>query len=200
MTVTHPPPTGVAWMPDETSDADVIEKSRREPERFAVIFDRYFPQIHRYVASRLGHSAADDVAAETFLTAFDRRGRYDLGRPKASAWLYGIATHLIGRHWRAEERMYRALERSGVDGDDGGHADRVADRVSAEQMQPQLAAGLAGLSQGDRDALLLTACGQLSYDEVALALDIPAGTVGSRLNRARKHLRQALGQEAASHG
>ncbi|MGI8329985.1 RNA polymerase sigma factor [Actinomadura scrupuli] len=192
-------------MADEPSDADVIGRSRHEPEHFAVIFDRYFPRIHRYVASRLGHSAADDVAAETFLAAFDQRDRYDLARPEARAWLYGIATHLIGRHWRAEERMYRALERSGVDGDAGCHADRVAERISAEQMQPRLAAGLAGLAQGDRDVLLLVACGQLAYDEVALALGIPAGTVGSRLNRARNQLRQALGastpgQEAVNHG
>ncbi|HEY7486153.1 MAG TPA: RNA polymerase sigma factor [Streptosporangiaceae bacterium] len=186
-------------MAEQISDAEVIEKSRREPECFAVIFDRYFQQIHRYVASRIGLAAADDVAAETFLAAFDQRARYDLARPVARAWLYGIATHLIGRHRRAEMRMYRALARSAVDGDDGGHADRVAERISAEQLQPQLAAGLIELSEGDRNVLLLIACGQLGYDEVALALDIPAGTVGSRLHRARKHLRQALEQEMAHH-
>jgi RNA polymerase sigma-70 factor (ECF subfamily) len=182
------------------SDADVIQASLAEPERFAALFDRYFAAIHRYAAARLGSGPADDVAAETFLAAFDRRHKYDLDRPVARAWLYGITTHLIGRHWRSEIRMYRALSRTGIEGHDGGHADLVADRVSAQQLQPQLAAGLAALTGGDRDVLLLIACAQLSYDEVALALGIPAGTVGSRLNRARKHLRQILEQKVGSHG
>ena len=60
-------------------------------------------------------------------------------------------------------------------------------------MQPRLAAALAGLSARDRDVLLLVAYGELSYEEVALALGIRSGTVGSRLNRARRHLRETLG-------
>jgi RNA polymerase sigma factor (sigma-70 family) len=173
-----PTPTGVNEMAEEISDAAVIERSWRDPERFSMIFDRYFRQIHRYVASRLGHSAADDVAAETFLVAFDQRERYDLAQPRARAWLYGIASNLIGRHRRAEVRLYRALARSAVEGDDLGHADQVAERVSAEQMHARLAEGLIGLSEGDRHVLLLVACAQLDYQEVALALGIPTGTVG----------------------
>ena len=182
------------------SDADVITASLHEPERFAELFDRYFTLIHRYATSRLGAGPADDVAAETFLAAFDQRKKYDLGRPVAKAWLYGIATNLISRHWRSEVRLYRALARTSPDGPDEGHAERVADRVSAERLQPDLAAGLATLATGDRDVLLLVACAQLSYDEVALALGIPPGTVGSRLNRARRHLRQTLEQKVTSHG
>src|SRR4051812_6888263 len=195
MAVTDPSPPGAVRMPDEPTDAELIERSRDEPERFSVIFDRYYPQIHRYVASRLGPTAADDVAADTFLAAFDQRRRYDLTRLEARAWLFGIATNLIGRHRRAEIRAYRAMARASVRDDADSHADRVADRVSAERMHPQLAAGLAALSKGDRDVLLLVACGQLAYDEVGLALGIPSGTVGSRLNRARRRLRAALGKE-----
>lgn len=47
---------------------------------------------------RLGRDAAEDVVAETFLVAFDRRHRYDPARPDARPWLYGIATNLIRRH------------------------------------------------------------------------------------------------------
>lgn len=178
----------------EPSDAFLIGKSRHEPECFSAIFDRYFAQIHRYVASRLGHSVADDVVAETFLAAFTQRARYDPARPQARAWLFGIATNLIRRHRRIEVKTYRMYERAGVDSDMGDHGEEVAERVSAQRMEPHLAAGLAGLKARDRDVLLLVAYGELSYDEVALALNIPPGTVGSRLNRARKHLRQALSQ------
>ncbi|HEX2313682.1 MAG TPA: RNA polymerase sigma factor, partial [Thermomonospora sp.] len=174
-----PPPTDAG-----TSDATIIERSRDEPEWFSVIFDRYHPPIHRYAASRLGPGPADDVAAETFLAAFDQRHRYDTGRPDARAWLFGIATHLIGRHRRAEIRLYRALERAGSREEAAEPADRLADRVAervtAERLTPRLARGLARLSKGDRDALLLVACAQLSYEETALALGIPIGTVGSR--------------------
>ncbi|MBC6458242.1 RNA polymerase sigma factor [Actinomadura sp. HBU206391] len=194
MTVTLPPPDPHVEDLPEPSDAALIALSHDDPERFAAIFDRYFSEIRRYVASRLGGGPADDVAAETFLTAFAQRHRYDAARPCARAWLYGIATNLVRRHRRTEMRAYRTLERTPVE-TDGGHAERVADQVSAQQMQPRLAAALARLSAGDRDVLLLVAYGELSYEEVALALGIPAGTVGSRLNRARRQLRRGLGHD-----
>ena len=56
-------------------DAQQVELSLHDPECFGVVFDRYFAEIHGYVARRLGRDAADDVAAETFLTAFRSRRR-----------------------------------------------------------------------------------------------------------------------------
>src|SRR5579862_1178416 len=88
-------------------DAAVIESSQREPERFAVLFDRHAPHIHRYLARRAGREVADDLVAETFLTAFAKRDRYDLSYTDARPWLYGIATNLVGRHRRDEVRQYR---------------------------------------------------------------------------------------------
>jgi len=118
-------------------------------------------------------------------------------------WLYGIATNLVGDRRRAEVRRYRALSRAGgrmleaVE----SHAERVDDAVAAERLGPRLAAALAALGRGDRDVLLLVAIGDLSHEEVALALDIPYGTVGSRLHRARSALRRALGEiEENNHG
>ncbi|MFD0475770.1 RNA polymerase sigma factor [Nonomuraea thailandensis] len=183
-------------MAADPDDASVIANSRHEPEWFSVIFDRYFTAIHRYVAARLGPTAADDVAAETFLAGFDQRDRYDLTRPEAKAWLYGIATNLIGRHRRDELRLYRALSRAAGRDDIENHADRVADRVTAEQLSPRLARGLKSLPRGDRDALMLVACAGLSYAEAAFALGVPIGTVSSRLNRARARLRKTLGHAA----
>jgi DNA-directed RNA polymerase specialized sigma24 family protein len=105
------------------SDALLIERSWLEPERFARVFDRYYAEIHGYVARRLGPSRADDVASETFLIAFDRRRRYDVAHPDARPWLYGIASNLVSRHHRAETRRYRALARAGVSDAVDGHAD-----------------------------------------------------------------------------
>jgi RNA polymerase sigma factor (sigma-70 family) len=176
-----------------TTDAETIRLSRREPERFADIFDRYYTEVHGYVARRLGPGLADDVAAETFLIAFDRRDRYDSAHPVARPWLYGIASNLVSRHHRAEVRQYRALARVGPPGPVDGPAEQIAGRVDAQATRGRLAAALAAIATEDRDVLLLVAWAGFSGEEAARALDIPSGTARSRLHRARKKVRAALG-------
>ncbi|MBC6457591.1 RNA polymerase sigma factor [Actinomadura sp. HBU206391] len=180
--------------PPHTDDSTVIEQSRRHPERFGEIFDAHFAEIHRYVASRLGPGPAEDVVADTFLTAFHKRAGYDAARGSVRTWLYGIATNLVGKHRRTEVRALRALGRRGPDPDAAeGPEERVAARVSAEGLRPEIAGAIASLNKGDRDVLLLVALAGFSHDEISAALQIPYGTVGSRLNRARRKLREALG-------
>jgi RNA polymerase sigma factor (sigma-70 family) len=174
------------------SDARLIELSRREPERFAEVFDRYHAEIHGYVSRRLGPSLADDVASETFLIAFSRRQRYDVAQADARPWLYGIASNLIARHRRAEARHYRALARAVVDDRFDGDTAGLAGRLDAKTMRGRLAAALVEIRDRDREVLLLVAWAQLSCEEAARALGIPAGTARSRLNRARKKTRAAL--------
>jgi RNA polymerase sigma-70 factor (ECF subfamily) len=177
---------------DEPSDAVVIERSLRRPERFAAVFDRHYAAIHSYVARRLGAGLAGDVASETFLIAFDRRHRYDLGQPDALPWLYGIASNLVARHRRAEVRRYRALARAGVADAVDGHGDSADGRLDAEALRSRLAAALADLDRRDREVLLLVAWAELSLEETARALGIPAGTARSRLHRARMKTQHAL--------
>jgi RNA polymerase sigma factor (sigma-70 family) len=180
-------------------DAAVIESSWLEPERFAVLFDRHAPHIHRYLARRAGRQVADDLVAETFLTAFAKRNRYDLGYSDARPWLYGIATNLVGQHHRNEARQYRIMQRAVAEPEVPDHADRVAAGVTAQATRALLETALAALPAGDRDVLLLIAWEQLTYQEVSRALAIPAGTVRSRLHRARTKVRQVLaGTDAAA--
>jgi RNA polymerase sigma factor (sigma-70 family) len=176
----------------QASDAVLIERSWREPDRFAEVFDRYYAAIHGYVARRLGRGLADDVASETFLIAFDRRRRYDVEQPDARPWLYGIASNLVARHRRAEVRRYRALSRAAVERTDDGDAERVAGRLDAEALRGRLAAALLEIEDRDREVLLLVAWAQLSCEEAARALGIPPGTARSRLHRARRRTRAAL--------
>ena len=177
---------------DPGTDAALIERSRRTPEVFAEVFDRYYDEIHGYASRRLGSSLADDVASETFLIAFDRRRRYDVAHPSARPWLYGIASNLISRHHRAEVRRYRALARSDVAHAVDGFSERVALRVDAEALRGRLAAALIEIADRDREVLLLVAWAQLSCDEAAQALGIRPGTARSRLHRARRKTRAAL--------
>ena len=180
----------------DSDDAAVVARSLRDPDQFAAIYERYFAEIYRYVAGRLGREVADDLAAETFFVAFRKRDRVDPALGRVRPWLYGIATILVGQHRREETRRYLALARVGrrVPAFAESHDERVADAVAAERLGRQLATALAGLGQGDRDVLVLAAIGELSHQEIAVALDIPYGTVGSRLNRARRAVRTALGE------
>jgi RNA polymerase sigma-70 factor, ECF subfamily len=178
--------------PPDEDDAAIFEQSLHRPERFAAIFDRHAAHIHRYLAHLLGRQAADDLVAETFLVAFGNRAGYDLNRSNARPWLYGIATNLARRQQREDGREYRLRAAIAPEPDLEGHADRVAAQVTAAAMHRRLAAALAELSAGDQDVLLLIAWEGLTYDEVAEALDIPVGTVRSRLHRARRQVRAAL--------
>jgi RNA polymerase sigma factor (sigma-70 family) len=189
------PPPSTARTED---DAEVVAQSLEQPELFARLYDRYAPDIHRYAARRLGDTAADDITADTFLVAFRIRSRYDLTRTNARPWLYGIAGNLIGKQRRAEVRALKALARTGRDPvTESWAASWVEDTDSRIAAQGPLAGALAALPAGDRHVLLLVAWAELTYQEVAEALDIPVGTVRSRLNRARRKVRTALGADPA---
>jgi len=189
------PPPSTARTED---DAEIVARSLEQPELFARLYDRHAPDIHRYAARRLGEGAADDITSDTFLVAFRIRSRYDLARPNARPWLYGIAGNLIGRQRRSEVRALRALARTGQDPVAASWSESwVEDTDSRIAAQGPLAGALAALSAGDRHVLLLVAWADLGYQEVAEALGIPVGTVRSRLNRARRKVRTALGADPA---
>jgi RNA polymerase sigma-70 factor (ECF subfamily) len=175
----------------DASDAAVIATSVADASAFGEIFDRHFAEIHRYLGRRVGAGLADEIAAETFAVAFRLRDRYDRHALDSRPWLFGIAANLIRRHWRTERRRLRAYARTGVDPiwDESSEVERRVDALAAG---PQLAAALASLSGGEREVLLLFAWADLSYEEISAALGIPAGTVRSRLSRARAHVRELM--------
>jgi RNA polymerase sigma factor (sigma-70 family) len=173
-------------------DARALAASLADADAFAPVFERHFATIHRYLARRLGRDLADELTAEAFALAFEKRGSFDPALGSARPWLFGIATRLVWRHRRREERELRAFARSGVDPATDAADDRIAERADAREAGPALAAALAALSAQDRDVLLLHAWQGLSHAEIALALGIAQGTVKSRLHRARRRARETL--------
>lgn len=157
---------------------------------FGTVFDRHAAEIYRYCARRIGTEAVDDAVADTFAIAYERRGRFDRSRQSALPWLYGIATNVL-RRYRAAEVRYRKLIRHDAGIPAEGAADRAVARADADTAIRALAGELDKISHRQRDVLYLYAAG-LTYADIATALDIPIGTVMSRLNRARTRLRAAL--------
>ena len=173
-----------------SSDADCLARSLNEPTAFELIFDRHFGAVHRYLHRRAGRDLADELTAETFALAFSRR---ESCRASGSVlpWLYGIATHLLHRHRRSERRQLHAYSRSGVDRW-VTYEDEADARVDGSSLDARLAGALAAMRPRERDALLLYALADLSYEEVALALDVPVGTVRTWLHRARATAQREL--------
>ncbi|MPZ23660.1 MAG: sigma-70 family RNA polymerase sigma factor [Dehalococcoidia bacterium] len=173
------------------TDLELIQASRDDPSGFAVLFDRHFPAIHRYLNRRYGPEVADDVASRTFVVAFEKRANFRDDCLDARPWLYGIAGREVSRHWRSEERRLRAHGRMAEDrpADPYEQADSRAD---AGALRPAIAVALAELNRQERDVLLLVAWAELTYVEAAQALGVPIGTVRSRLSRAREKVRRRL--------
>lgn len=163
---------------------------------FDALVDRYqarvFGFVRRMVSSR---EEAEDIAQEVFIRAFRNIHRYD-GRASVAGWLFKIATNLCIDSLR---RSSRRVSEVALEGDESA-ADRVPDPsgdpepvVMARQMQEVLAVAVHSLSDRLKPVLLLHDVEGLSYEEIANVLNIPVGTVKSRLFLARERLQQALG-------
>ena len=177
------------------SDAALIAASLADPSEFGAIFDRHATALRRYLVRRLGPAEGDGILGDVFRVAFERRASYDPSRPNARPWLYGIATNLVARHRRGEARRISAVARlAGNRSDAADLAERVSNRVDAARRWSRVAEAVVSLPPPERDALVLHVWENLSYEDVAAALDIPVGTVRSRLNRARNRLRELDGQ------
>jgi RNA polymerase sigma factor (sigma-70 family) len=173
------------------SDAAVIAASLATPACFGTIFDRHATVSHRYLVRRLGPDDADGMVADVFRIAFEKRAAYDFDRPTARPWLYGIATNVLAKHRRSEGRRIHATARlvarhpPPLD-----EAELVSGAVDAADKWQRVAVALTRLPAAERDVLLLHVWEGLAYDDVAAAVGIPVGTVRSRLNRARRRLRE----------
>jgi RNA polymerase sigma factor (sigma-70 family) len=142
------------------TDAEIFQRSIRDPDAFREIFERHASTVHAYARKRIGMTAGEEILAQTFLTAFEKRARFDLSYESARPWLLGIATNIIRHHLREEREHLTALGKMFREQPEEP-VDDVA-RLDAQRMKPALSAALLALSADDRETFLLLALGLLT--------------------------------------
>jgi RNA polymerase sigma-70 factor (ECF subfamily) len=155
------------------------------------LFDRYARVVLRFLLRRVDPGDADALLGEVFRIAFQRREAFDLTRDSARPWLYGIASNLVAKRHRSAARRLRATASVAAQRatDSTDPADLAISSMENARSFERVVDAVGSLPHADREVLLLYAWEQLSYEEIAATLDLPVGTVRSRLHRARRRLR-----------
>ena len=167
-------------------------------DAFDVLFTRHQAGVFGY-AFRLtgdGHQA-EDVVSQTFLDTWRRRASIAVDPGESLLpWLIGVAHRCAANARRSRRRWLRLQGRAPREPDAADHADAVAQRVDDESTMRRILALLDRLPDHERQAFVLCAWGELTYVQAAEVLDIPVGTVRSRLSRARARLREILSERS----
>ena len=166
----------------DPSDAALVQNSLEDPTAFGLIFTRHIEAISRYISRNSAPAFVEDLTAETFLIAFDKRSRFDVSRESCLPWLFGIASNVLRHHYRSQHRQRRLRRKSesvfvteyiSTDGDPS----QAETRMEAARLEKLLARALDQINEDSREALLLFAQAGLSYPEIAEALEVPIGTI-----------------------
>jgi len=176
------------------TDAELLQLMQRGDETaFSTLYRRHQPRIFRFVTLFAGSEAvAADVTQEVFMQLIDNQ-RFDPRQGDLGAYLLGIARNLLRRLHRDAHR-FEALDE---DDDLAPHTALIDWRdpallVSRAQQHGDLRAAILNLPAYFREVVVLCELEELDYQAAAAALEIPIGTVRSRLSRARKALIAAL--------
>lgn len=186
-------------MDPASSDEDLVRRlSRGDAVALRQLMDRYKGPLHGYLCRLLASPQdAEDLLQDTFVRVLRHAARFDAKRT-FRPWLYSIATNLARNTFRS--RSYRDAVPLDRDDDDGaglaaqlaGRGERPGDAIERDEAAKQVRAAVDVLPEKGRAAVVLFYYQGLSYDEIAEALDIPVGTVKSRIHNAMARLAQAL--------
>jgi RNA polymerase sigma-70 factor (ECF subfamily) len=184
----------------EATDLELLRSAAGGDERaFHTLIDRHAGVMFRAALSLTrNRSDAEDLMQETFVGAY--RGLKNFaGRSSVKTWLMQILTRQAAKAWHRNRHQRSALSLYESDSpthrDDASLKTRSAD--AAVESKLDVMAVLEQLTEAHREILVLREVRQLSYDEIAEVLDVPRGTVESRLSRARTEFRQKLiGEES----
>ena len=169
----------------EISDELLAAAGRGDAEARRELYETCHRQVYRLMVRMVGIQDAADVAQQVFLQLFRKLEQFS-GRSSFRTWLYRLAVNEALQYLRKERRWsFAELAREPV----GQAAGMVAERQARQEL---LETALARIDPDQRALFLLREIDGLSYREIAGAVGIPEGTVGSRLNRVRRELRELL--------
>ena len=192
---------------------DTLEPAPQElsqDDRDRLFAEQAIPLIDQLFGAALGmtrnRADAEDLVQETFMKAYTKFHQYQQGT-NIKAWLYRILTNTYLTHYR---KAQRSPKRSGGEEVEdwqlaaASHDEKGLVSAEAEALDnipsSQLRTALESLSEDQRVVVLLSDVEGFAYKEIADMLDIPIGTVMSRLHRGRKNLREGLSALAAEYG
>jgi RNA polymerase sigma-70 factor (ECF subfamily) len=179
---------------DSTDDALWRRAASGDAEAYGALFERHARTIYNYLFRRCGDWAvAEDLTSVVFLEAFRRSASVKIEDGKVLPWLYGVATNVVRNHRRSLRRYAEALRRLPPPGRESEPTVDTVERIDAEQRMQAVLTAIRRLPERDRDVLALCAWSGLSYEDAAVALSIPVGTVRSRLARARALVVELVG-------
>lgn len=182
-----------------------------QEDRDRLFAEQAIPLIDQLFGAALGmtrnRADAEDLVQETFMKAYTKFYQYQQGT-NIKAWLYRILTNTYITHYR---KAQRSPKRSGGEEVEdwqlaaaASHDEKGLVSAEAEALDnipsSELRTALESLSEDQRVVVLLSDVEGFAYKEIADMLDIPIGTVMSRLHRGRKNLREGLSALAAEYG
>jgi RNA polymerase sigma-70 factor (ECF subfamily) len=177
----------------DLSDRVLWEQAREgDGSAFGVLFERHAGRIYNYCFRRTADWAlAEDLTSSTFLVAWRSHGRAPLQAESALPLLYGIATNALRNQRRSLRRRREAFARLPLERvEETDFAEDASTRLDDQAAMRQLLRLFARLPRREQDVVALCDWSGLSYEDAAAALDIPIGTVRSRLARGRGRLRE----------
>ena len=174
--------------------------SRHDGAAFGELFERHSADVYNHCFRRTGSwSVAQDLTSVVFLQAWRRRRDVRLHGDSILPWLLAVANNAARNSDRSIRRYNRLLSKLPKSELTSSLDDDVNKRIDDERAMGVILDKLNSLNLQDREIIALCDWSYLSYAEAAVALDIPIGTVRSRLSRARDHLRVLLDQEGFAH-
>ncbi len=180
---------------DPNPDLDLLERAASgDRDAFGELFRKYADRVYR-VARRMCSNDDDawDVTQDAFLRAMEAMDRFDT-RFRFFTWMYRITTNLaINLARKKKRRSESVFDESVGRGDRERLRDDVAESEEAGRLARAVDRAVEKLTPSLRAVFVLRVDRRMSYTEIAESLDIPLGTVMSRLNRARAAVRKELG-------
>ena len=175
------------------SDAELWRAAQTNPEAFGELYQRHAQAVFAFCARRTGDIAlAEDLTSVVFLEAWRRRRSVALTGTSALPWLLGMANNVVRNQRRSLRRHRAALLRLPTDGASPSREDEAIARIDAQRTLSAALRAVDRLPAKQQDAVNLVLWSGLSYEQAALALGVPIGTVRSRIARARTTLGESL--------